>query len=174
MPKVVLQPDGLPTGHLPFSQLVEANGFVFVAGQVGDDPLTGAVVPGGIAAEVRQMLDNVQHRLNLVGLDLSDVAKATVYLTDMSDFTAYNEVWREYFPSDPPTRAARSACPAWPSRRIARSRSSPRAERHPDAERSSVAGGPGGLGVPSCPAVRSHRHSHSRAASSPAAGRRRG
>ena len=64
-----------------------------------------AVVPGGIAAEVRQMLDNVRHRLNLVGLDLSDVAKATVYLTDMSDFTAYNEVWREYFPSDPPTRA---------------------------------------------------------------------
>ena len=105
MPKVVLQPDGLPPGHLPFSQLVEANGFVFVAGQVGDDPLTGAVVPGGIAAEVRQMLDNVGYRLRLVGLDLSDVVKATVYLTDMADFAAYNEVWRESFPSDPPTRA---------------------------------------------------------------------
>ena len=105
MPKVVLQPEGLPPAHLPFSQLVEANGFVFVAGQVGDDPLTGAVVPGGIAAEVRQMLDNVRYRLRLVGLDLSDVAKATVYLTDMSDFAAYTDVWREYFPSDPPTRA---------------------------------------------------------------------
>ena len=105
MPKSVLQPDGLPPGHLPFSQLVEANGFVFVAGQVGDDPLTGAVVPGGIAAEVRQMLENVRSRLRLVGLDLSDVVKATVYLTDMADFAAYNEVWREYFPSDPPTRA---------------------------------------------------------------------
>ena len=105
MPKSVLQPDGLPPGHLPFSQLVEANGFVFVAGQVGDDPLSGDVVPGGITAEVRQMLENVRSRLRLVGLDLSDVVKATVYLTDMADFAAYNEVWREYFPSDPPTRA---------------------------------------------------------------------
>ncbi len=105
MPKSVLRPDGLPPGHLPFSQLVEANGFVFVAGQVGDDPLTGAVVPGGIAAEVRQMLENVRSRLRLVGLDLPDVVKATVYLTDIDDFAAYNEVWRDYFPSDPPTRA---------------------------------------------------------------------
>jgi 2-iminobutanoate/2-iminopropanoate deaminase len=51
------------------------------------------------------MLDNVRYRLKLVGLDLSDVVKATVYLTDMADFAAYNEVWRESFPSDPPTRA---------------------------------------------------------------------
>jgi 2-iminobutanoate/2-iminopropanoate deaminase len=105
MPRQVLRPDGLALGQAPYSQLVEANGFVFVAGQVGDDPATGAVVPGGMAAEARQMLENVRFRLRLVGLDMADVVKATVYLTEMSEFAAYNEVWREYFPSDPPTRA---------------------------------------------------------------------
>ena len=105
MPRTVLRPEGLPDGQPPYSQLVEANGFVFVAGQVGDDPVTGAVVVGGITAEVRQMLENVRFRLRLVGLDLADVVKATVYLVDMGDFAAYNTVWREYFPSDPPTRA---------------------------------------------------------------------
>jgi len=105
MPKTVLRPAGLPEGRFPFSQLVEANGFVFVAGQVGDDPATGALAPGGIRAEVRQMLENVGARLRLAGLDFGDVVKATVYLVDMDDFAAYNEVYREYFPVDPPTRA---------------------------------------------------------------------
>ena len=105
MPKTVLRPEGLGEGHAPYSQLVEANGFVFVAGQVGDDPETGGVVSGGMAAEVRQMLENVRSRLRLVGLDLGDVIKATVYLTDMGEFAEYNDVWRTYFPSDPPTRA---------------------------------------------------------------------
>lgn len=105
MPKKVLRPEGLVEGHAPYSQLVEANGLVFVAGQVGDDSSAGAVVPGGMAAEVRQMLENVRSRLRLVGLDLADVVKATVYLTDMGAFASYNEVWREYFPIDPPVRA---------------------------------------------------------------------
>ena len=105
MPKTVIRSSALPEGRHPFSQLVEANGFVFVAGQVGDDPAIGALAPGGIRAEVRQMLENVGARLRLAGLDLGDVVKATVYLTDMDDFAAYNEVYREYFPVDPPTRA---------------------------------------------------------------------
>ena len=105
MPKTVLRPEGLPTGTHPFSQLVEANGFVFVAGQVGEDPASGALAPGGIRAEVRQMLTNVGRMLRLAGLDYDDVVKATVYLVDMNDFAAYNEVYREFFPADPPTRA---------------------------------------------------------------------
>jgi 2-iminobutanoate/2-iminopropanoate deaminase len=84
---------------------VEANGFVFVAGQVGDDPAAGAVVPGGIGAEVRQMLENVGAKLRLAGLDFGEVVKATVYLTDMDEFATYNEAYREFFPVDPPTRA---------------------------------------------------------------------
>jgi 2-iminobutanoate/2-iminopropanoate deaminase len=105
MPKSVLRPPGLPEGKYPFSQLVEANGFVFVAGQVGDDPATGGLASGGIRAEVRQMLENVGARLRSVGLDYGDVVKATVFLVDMDDFAAYNEVYRKYFPVDPPTRA---------------------------------------------------------------------
>jgi 2-iminobutanoate/2-iminopropanoate deaminase len=105
MPKTVPALPGIEPGSYPFSKVVEANGFVFLAGQVGDDPATGAVVPGGMAAEVRQMLENVRARLQLVGLDLVDVVKATVYLTEMSEFPAYNAAWREYFPVDPPTRA---------------------------------------------------------------------
>ena len=105
MPKSVLRPEGAGDSHAPYSQLVEANGFVFVAGQIGDDPATGSVVTGGMAAEVRQMLENLRTRLRQAGLDLADVVRATVYLTEMDAFAAYNEVWREYFPIDPPTRA---------------------------------------------------------------------
>jgi 2-iminobutanoate/2-iminopropanoate deaminase len=101
VPKKVL----MPATRLPFSQLIEANGFVFVAGQVGDDPATGALAPGGIRGEVRQMLENVGARLRAAGLDFGDVVKATVYLTDMDDFAGYNEVYREFFPVDPPVRA---------------------------------------------------------------------
>jgi 2-iminobutanoate/2-iminopropanoate deaminase len=85
--------------------VVEANGFVFVAGQVGDDPATKSVVEGDFAAEVRAALDNLRRILGAVGLDLPDVVKSTVYLTDISDFARYDAIFREYFPSQPPTRA---------------------------------------------------------------------
>jgi 2-iminobutanoate/2-iminopropanoate deaminase len=84
---------------------VEANGFVFLAGQVGDVPGTPGPVPGGIEAETRQMLDNVGRLLRAVGLDYPDVVKATVYMRDMDEFAAMNAIYREYFPSEQPTRA---------------------------------------------------------------------
>ena len=93
------------TSHLPFSAAVEANGFVFLAGQVGDVPGGHGAVPGGIEAETRAMLDNVGRLLRAVGLDYGDVVKATVYLRDFADFAAMNAVYREYFPTEPPTRA---------------------------------------------------------------------
>ena len=62
-------------------------------------------VPGGIEAETRQMLENVGALLRAVGLDYGDVVKATVYLREFSEFAAMNAVYREYFPTDPPTRA---------------------------------------------------------------------
>ncbi|MGZ8437023.1 MAG: RidA family protein [Candidatus Limnocylindrales bacterium] len=97
--------DSAPSG-LPFSQVVEANGFVFLAGQVGNAPGDGDdAVPGGIEAETRQMLDNVGRLLHAVGLDYRDVVKTTVYLRDFGDFAAMNAVYREYFPAEPPTRA---------------------------------------------------------------------
>lgn len=105
MPKTVPALPGIEASSLPFSQVVEANGLVFLAGQVGNAPGESAAVPGGIAAETRQMLDNVGRLLRAVGLDYGNVVKSTVYLRDFADFDAMNQVYREYFPTEPPTRA---------------------------------------------------------------------
>jgi 2-iminobutanoate/2-iminopropanoate deaminase len=105
MPKTVPNIPGLEPGDLPFSKVVEANGFVFLAGQVGDAPGVRGAVPGGIEAETRAMLDNVGRLLRTVGLDYRDVVKCTVYLLDFTEFAAMNAVYREYFPTEPPTRA---------------------------------------------------------------------
>jgi 2-iminobutanoate/2-iminopropanoate deaminase len=95
----------LPRSTFPFSQVVEANGFVFLAGQVGNLPGGDGPVAGGIEPETRQMLENVGQLLRAVGLDFADVVKATVYLRDFDEFAAMNAVYRQFFPSEPPTRA---------------------------------------------------------------------
>lgn len=105
MPKQVPELAGIEPSTLPFSRVVEANGFVFLAGQVGDEPGRSGPVPGGIEAETRAMLDNVGRLLRAVGLDYPDVVSATVYLRDFDDFDTYNRVYREYFPGSPPARA---------------------------------------------------------------------
>lgn len=105
MPKTVPHGPGLEPGSLPFSKVVEANGFVFVAGQIGDAPDAHGPVPGGIEPETRAMLDNVGRLLGTVGLGYDDVVKCTVYLTDFEEFAAMNAIYREYFPTDPPVRA---------------------------------------------------------------------
>jgi 2-iminobutanoate/2-iminopropanoate deaminase len=105
VPRSVPALPGIEASSLPFSQVVEANGLVFLAGQVGSVPGESNAVPGGIAAETRQMLDNVGLLLRAVGLDYRDVVKSTVYLRDFADFEAMNQVYREYFPTEPPTRA---------------------------------------------------------------------
>ena len=105
MPKHVPKLPGVEPGPYPFSQVIEANGFVFLAGQVGDSPERHGAVPGGIDAETRAMLDNVGRLLKAVGLDYIDVVRCTVYLRDFGDFAAMNAVYREYFPTDPPARA---------------------------------------------------------------------
>jgi len=105
MPKTVPTLPGLEQGALPFSKVVEANGFVFLAGQIGDAPGSNGPVPGGIEAETRAMLDNVGRLLRTVGLDYADVVKCTVYLVDMDEFAAMNAIYRGYFPTEPPTRA---------------------------------------------------------------------
>ena len=105
MPKTVPSGPGLESGSYPFSKVVEANGLVFLAGQVGDVPGGHGAVPGGIEAETRAMLENVGRLLKAVGLDYGDVVKCTVYLRDFDDFAAMNAVYRTYFPTEPPTRA---------------------------------------------------------------------
>jgi 2-iminobutanoate/2-iminopropanoate deaminase len=103
MPRTVPALPGVTPSTLPFSKAVEANGFVFLAGQIGD--ANGQVVPGGIEAETRATLDNVGALLRAVGLDYGDVVRCTVYIVDFDDFAAMNAVYREYFPSEPPARA---------------------------------------------------------------------
>jgi 2-iminobutanoate/2-iminopropanoate deaminase len=105
MPKTVPALPGIEPSSLPFSKVIEVNGLVFVAGQVGDAPGSHGPVPGGIEAETAAMLDNVGRLLEAVGLTLRDVVKATVYLRDFDEFEAMNQVYRRYFPTDPPTRA---------------------------------------------------------------------
>lgn len=105
MPKTVPVLPGVEPGPYPFSPIVEANGFVFLAGQIGDTPDSHGPVPGGIEAETRAMLDNVGRLLRAAGLDYGDVVKCTVYLTDFDEFAEMNAVYRTYFPSEPPTRA---------------------------------------------------------------------
>lgn len=105
MPRIVHDLPGSAPSRNPLSQVIEANGFVFLAGQVGDAPGHPGAVPGGIEAETRAMLDNVVRLLEVVGLGLTDVVKCTVYLRDFTEFAAMNAVYREYFPSEPPTRA---------------------------------------------------------------------
>ena len=108
MPKHVPALPGIPPSRYPFSEVVEANGFVFLAGQVGNAPHGGhghGAVPGGIEAETRAMLDNVGRLLEAVDLGYADVVKCTVYLRDFADFAGMNTVYREYFPTEPPTRA---------------------------------------------------------------------
>ena len=105
MPKHVPALPGIEPSSLPFSKVVEANDFVFLAGQVGDAPGHEGPVAGGIEAETRATLDNVGRLLRAVGLDYRDVIKATVYLVDFDEFAAMNAVYRTYFPTEPPTRA---------------------------------------------------------------------
>ena len=104
MPKTVPNLPGLEQGALPFSKVVEANGLVFLAGQIGDALGSTGPVAGGIEAETRATLENVRRLLGIVGLGLSDVVKCTVYLVDFDEFAAMNGVYREFFPTEPPAR----------------------------------------------------------------------
>ena len=89
----------------PYSQAVEAGGFVFCSGQVGLDPATGKLVGGGIASEAARVFDNLSAVLAAAGLGLADVVKTTVYLVDLGEFAAMNEVYARYFAVPYPARA---------------------------------------------------------------------
>jgi 2-iminobutanoate/2-iminopropanoate deaminase len=90
----------------PYSLGVQAGHLVFTAGQVGFDPATGAMVPGGLEAETRQALENMKAILEAAGTSLANVVKTTVFLRDIKDFQAMNAVYGSYFPVDPPARSA--------------------------------------------------------------------
>lgn len=89
----------------PYSQAIQANGMVYLSGQIALDPATGQVVGGGIADETARVLENVKAVLEACGSSLGHVVKTTVYLKDMGDFAKMNEVYAGYFPETPPARS---------------------------------------------------------------------
>ena len=95
-----------PAAIGPYSQAIVTDRLVFVSGQVPIDPATGKVVVGDIRAEARQSLANVAAVLGAAGCSTSDVVKTTVYLTDMADFAAVNEVYESFFSRPYPARSA--------------------------------------------------------------------
>ncbi len=94
----------------PYSQAIKYGDTVYVAGEKGIDPVTGKIVDGGIAAETRQTLDNVQAILGEAGLSMDDAVRSVVYMTDLSEFGTMNEVYAEYFKVQPPGRTTRLRC----------------------------------------------------------------
>jgi len=95
-----------PAALGPYSHAVVSGDLVFLSGQLGLDPATNALAPGGVEAETRQSLTNISAILAELGLSLSNVVKTTVYLRDMGDFARMNAVYAEFFPKDFPARSA--------------------------------------------------------------------
>ncbi|NPA26547.1 MAG: RidA family protein [Chloroflexi bacterium] len=106
MDKRTVQTTQAPAAIGPYSQGVVAGGWLFVSGQLGLDPQTGQLVPGGVQAETEQALRNLRAIVQAAGGDLRHVVKVTVYLRDMADFAAMNEVYARFFADQPPARAA--------------------------------------------------------------------
>jgi 2-iminobutanoate/2-iminopropanoate deaminase len=104
--KQIIRTSDAPAAIGPYSQAVRAGGFVFASGQIPLDPQTGEFVPGGITEQTEQVLRNLNAVLEAAGSGLDRVVKTTVFLADLNDFAAMNEVYGRYFSKDaPPARA---------------------------------------------------------------------
>ena len=95
-----------PAAIGPYSQAIEANGTVYVSGQLGIDPSTGSFAEGGAVAQARQSLTNISNILKEAGLSMNNVVKVTVLLADINDFAAVNEIYKDFFESPFPARSA--------------------------------------------------------------------
>ncbi len=104
--KRIISTTAAPGAIGPYSQAVEANGTLYISGQVPIDPATGKMVEGGITEQTTQALKNIRAILLAAGYTMNDVVKSTCLLSDMSDFKAMNEVYAKFYTSDQPARAA--------------------------------------------------------------------
>jgi 2-iminobutanoate/2-iminopropanoate deaminase len=105
MKRQIVATDAAPKAIGPYSQAVWAGDVLFCAGQIPLEPSTGNMVPGGITEQAARVLENIRGVLKSQGLDFANVVKSTVYLSDMNNFGAMNEVYAKYFTKDPPARS---------------------------------------------------------------------
>ena len=103
--KKVIHTEKAPKAVGPYSQGISTGNLLFTAGQVAIDPATGKLVEGGIQEQTRQVLENLKAILTAARTDFSKVVKSTVFLQDMMNFAEFNQVYAEYFPSEPPARS---------------------------------------------------------------------
>jgi 2-iminobutanoate/2-iminopropanoate deaminase len=106
MNRQIISTANAPAAVGPYSQAVRCGEFVYTAGQLGMDPATGKLVEGGVQAQVRQALTNLQAVLQAAGTSLANAVKTTVFLQDIGEFRAMNEVYAQFFPDAPPARSA--------------------------------------------------------------------
>ena len=104
--KQVIHTDKAPAAIGPYSQAIQIGQLLFPSGQVPIDPETGAIVEGGIQEQARQSLNNIKAILNAAGTNMGAVVKTTVFLQDMNDFAAMNEVYAQFFQEPYPARSA--------------------------------------------------------------------
>ena len=103
--KKVIHTEHAPAAIGPYSQAIEANGMLFISGQIPVNPATGEV-PDGITAQTEQVMKNIAAILEEAGYSFANVVKTTCLLSDIANFGAMNEVYAQYFPTEPPARAA--------------------------------------------------------------------
>lgn len=107
--RIPVKTDTAPGAIGPYSQAIKAGGFVFVSGQIAIDPQTEVFLDGGVAEQTEQVLKNLSAVLEAAGSSLSQVVKTTVFLADMKEFAAMNEVYGRFFTGEPPARATVAA-----------------------------------------------------------------
>ena len=105
MARKIIKTADAPQAIGPYSQAVEAGGFVFVSGQIPIDPKTGNVVQSDIRTQAKLVMENARAILSAAGCSLSSVVKTTIYLKNIADFALVNEVYGGYFPSEQPARS---------------------------------------------------------------------
>lgn len=104
--KKIISSSAAPAAIGPYSQAVEANGTLYISGQIPIDPKTGKLVDGGIAEQTRQVLTNIGFILKEAGYDYSHVVKSTCLLANMDNFKEMNDVYAQFYKENPPARAA--------------------------------------------------------------------
>lgn len=103
--KEIVTTDRGPKAIGPYSQAVKANGLVFVSGQIAIDPATQQLIQGDIQQQTERVMENLKGIVMAAGSSMEKVVRTTVFLADMNEFTAMNEIYGKYFPAAPPARA---------------------------------------------------------------------